>query len=279
MVIVTFESRREVPSCLESLNSTAPDWVREVIVVDNASSDGTSQFLRSNHKPNILVQINSENIGFGRAMNQGAASATGEYLLILNPDCTMQPGTVAELAHFLDCRPEAAACGPMICGTKGEFQYCSRRGFPTPLNAVAYIFHLDRLFPRNRTFGGYQMRFLDPRLELVTDSLSGACMMVRRSVFQEVGGFDEDYFLFGEDIDLCWKIRQAGHEVWYTPRAQVRHVKGASMRSAPGRAQREFYHSMRLFVDKRLSSRYSPPSLALIKSGIGLVAWWARARS
>jgi GT2 family glycosyltransferase len=138
---------------------------------------------------------------------------------------------------------------------------------------------LDRLFPRNRALGGYHRRYLNPDLEVMADSLSGACMLVRKDVFDRVGGFDPDYFLFGDDIDLCWKIREASHEIWYVPSARTVHIKGASMRRAPGRAQREFYHSMRLFVDKRLRARYSAFSIALIKSGVHLAEAWARFRS
>jgi hypothetical protein len=277
VLIVTYESRGEIGSCLRALRENAADWLREVILVDNASTDNTATYVQGEFQ-DVAVRRNAENIGFGRAMNLAAASASGEYLLLLNPDCTVQPGAVEEMADFLDRRQQAGACGPMMTSSNGEFQYVSRRGFPTPLNSVAYILGLDRVFPRSRALGGYHRRHIDPRLEITTDVLSGACMMLKKSIFEAVGGFDKDYFLFGEDIDLCWKIRQARHEIWYLPSAKAVHVKGASMRSAPQMAQREFYHSMRLFVEKRLRSTYSPLSIALIKTGVNLAEAWVRFR-
>jgi GT2 family glycosyltransferase len=260
------------------LRQDAAGWLREIILMDNASTDDTVAYVQAEF-PGVTVCRNAENIGFGRAMNLAAAASSGEYLLMLNPDCTVQPDAVADLADFLDHRQQAGACGPMVTSPNGEFQYVSRRGFPTPLNSVAYILGLDRMFPRSTALGGYHRRHVDPRLEITTEVLSGACMMVRRSIFEAVGGFDKDYFLFGEDIDLCWKIRQAGHEIWYLPSAKAMHVKGASMRSAPRMAQREFYHSMRLFVEKRLQSTYSPTSIVLIKTGVNMAEAWARFRS
>ena len=277
-VIVTFESREFIGASLDSLAKTARGFLKEVVVVDNASSDGSANTAQG-HPLQPMVLSNPENIGFGRATNRGAAEISGEYLLILNPDCVAQPNMVAELVNFLDHRAPAGACGPMISSPDGEFQYGSRRGFPTPLNSLFYLLKLDRLFPRNRVLGGYQLRHLDPRLEMTAECLSGACMMVRRDVFQAIGGFDPDYFLFGEDIDLCWKIHASEREIWYVPSARATHIKGASMRSAPKRAQHEFYESMRLFVTKRLRQKYSPFALRIVKTGVDLAEAWARLRS
>ena len=277
VVIVTYESGEYIGSCLNSLSRTASPWLTDIVVVDNASSDDTLQQAKQ-AAPQAVFVPNDRNAGFGRAMNQGAAEATGEYILLLNPDATVESDAVAELAHFLDHRPQAAACGPKMLNPKGEFDYSSRRGFPTPLNSFAYFTGLERLFPRANVLKGYQRRHIDPNLEIATDSLSGACMMIRRDVFRQVGGFDEDYFLFGDDIDLCWKIREAGHEIWYVPSARVVHVKGASMKKSPRIAQREFYHSMHLFIDKRLRGRYSSLSLALVKTGVVCAELWTKLR-
>jgi GT2 family glycosyltransferase len=277
VVIVTYESAAHIGRCLTSLRDTAAGWLQDVIIIDNASTDGTADLI-AREFPDVKLMRNSSNAGFGRAMNQGVRLATGEYLLILNPDCTIKPAAVGELAHFLDHRPQAASSGPMLLSEQGEYQYSSRRGFPTPLNSIGYFLGLDRLFPHSRALGGYLRRYVDPRQEVMTDSLSGACMLVRRDAFEQVGGFDEDYFLFGDDIDLCWKLREAGHEVWYVPSAQVMHVKGASMRKHPRVAQREFYRSMHLFIDKRLRGRYSPISLSIAKVGVIAAELWTKLR-
>lgn len=270
-LIVTFESGPHIGVCLESLQSTAKGWLTGSHIVDNASKDGTAELVEERY-PWVRLIRNTENVGFGRAVNQAAKAATGEYLLILNPDTVISPGAVGTLVNFLDHRPVAAACGPKIVDFQGTFQYYCRRGFPTPLNALGYLSGLDRLLPSSHALGGYYRRNIPSDLEIMTDSLAGCFMMVRREAFLKVGGFDEDYFLFGEDIDLCWKLRLAGHEVWYVPSALVEHRKGASMSYARNRARREFYRSMKLFMDKRLTSHYSPVTLAIAKMGVDVVA-------
>jgi hypothetical protein len=237
--------------------------------VDNASHDGTADLVRQTF-PQVRLIANRDNAGFGRAVNAAARSAGGEFLLILNPDTVVEPGAIAELVMFLRHRLQAGACGPKVIGPDGGFRHDCRRGFPTPMNAFGYFTGLDRVFPHSRKLGGYHRRWLSPDVEVTTDCLSGSCFLVRRSVFQSVGGFDEDYFLFGEDIDLCWKVRRAGIEIWFVPAARAIHAKGASMRFAPATARREFYRSMRLFVDKRLRPYYPRVILSVVKTGVRL---------
>jgi O-antigen biosynthesis protein len=271
VIIVTYESRPYVAACLNSLQNTAREWLADCQVIDNASNDGVVEFVKRDFHW-VGVTAGTENLGYGRAINRAASKATGDYLLILNPDTVVRPDAVGSLAWFLEHRPKAAACGPKITFSNGTFQVSARRGFPTPLNALGYLSGLDRVFPHSRALAGYCRRGLSPDLEVTTDSLSGACMMIRRESFLRVGGFDEDYFLFGEDIDLCWKLRQAGEEIWYVPSAELVHVKGASMRYARKVARREFYRSMKLFMDKRLTSRYPRPTLWLTKLGVDAAA-------
>jgi GT2 family glycosyltransferase len=243
--------------------------------VDNASGDGTVDLVRKNF-PTVTLIENGENNGFGSAVNAGATHATGDYLLILNPDTVLDRRALSELSAFLDHRPQAAVCGPKIMYPNGKFEFSARRGFPTPMNSLARIFGLDRLFPRSQLLGSYQKRGLSPDLEVMTDVLSGACILVRREVFQAVGGFDPEYFLFGEDIDLCWKLKHTGHEIWYVPSAQIQHVKGASMSYANSRARKEFYRAMKTFIDKRLKSQYSPVSLSLMKTAVSVCEFCSR---
>lgn len=266
VIIVTYESRDFVGGCLESVYRSG-DWLKECWVVDNASRDGTADLIRLGF-PAVNIIANTDNIGFGRAVNLAAQRASGEFLLILNPDTDIQTNAIGELVEFLQHRPQACACGPLVTSPDGHFRNDSRRGFPTPLNAFGYFSGLDRLFPHSRTLGGYHRRWLRTDLEVTTDCLSGSCMLVRRKQFEAVGGFDDDYFLFGEDIDLCWKLRESGYEIWFVPSARIVHAKGASMRFAPMTARREFYRSMRLFMDKRLSTRYPKIVLSAVKVGV-----------
>ncbi|MBU0509589.1 glycosyltransferase family 2 protein [bacterium] len=269
VVTVTYQSRQHIALCLSSIASTAPEWTTDCTVVDNASTDGTAEYVRREFGWVSVIE-SSQNLGYGRAINLAAKRAAGQYLLILNPDVVLRPQAVAELVRFMDHRPEAAACGQMLLSPAGRFRYESRRGFPTPWNAMGYMLGLGKLLPQSRLFGGYHSRWLSPNLEIATDSLSGSCMMVRRERFEQVGGFDEDYFLFGEDIDLCWKLKRAHHEIWYVPSAIVVHAKGASMLHARKTARREFYRSMRIFINKRLVSIYPRPLIWATRMGIGV---------
>jgi len=270
-LIVTYESRAHVGACIESLERTAGPWLAGCHIVDNDSTDGTAEMLEAEY-PWVDLTRNSSNVGFGRAVNQAAARATGEYLLIVNPDTVIGPRAIEHLVRFMDHRPAAGACGPKIVDFDGEFQYYCRRGFPTPLNSLAYLSGLDRLFPSNRRLGGYYRRDIPNDLEMITDSLAGCFMLVRREAFLRVAGFDEDYFLFGEDIDLCWKLKESGSEVWYVPSAVAEHRKGASMSRARDLARREFYRAMKLFMDKRLTPHYSRFTLTAAKLGVNIVA-------
>lgn len=274
-IIVTYNSRREIAACLNSLRADAAGWLADCIVADNASPDGTARFV-AEHFDWVTVSANAENLGYGRAINRAARTARGDYLLILNPDTVIKPGAVANLTAFLDHRLQAAACGPQLRDDRGGFQFESRRGFPTPAAAFGYFTGLDRLLPHSRTWARYHQRGIPPGREQQTESLSGSCMLVRRDRFAAVDGFDEDYFLFGEDIDLCWRLHHAGGEIWYVPAAVVIHTKGASMRQTGDVARREFYHSMRIFMRKRLPSHCSSVGLRLASLGVGLISMCGR---
>lgn len=271
VITVTYQSRQHIQSCLDNLFHTAKDWIADCIVADNCSNDGSVCNIESRYD-RVRVVRNSENLGYGRAINIASNQVKGDYLLILNPDAILHEGAVEGLVSLLDHRPQAAACGPKLLSPSKKFRYESRRGFPTPFNSFAYISGLDRLFPTSKSLGSYQKRWLSPEFEVATDSLSGSCMLLRRSAFEAVGGFDEDYFLFGEDIDLCWRLRHLGHEIWYVPTAVVTHVKGASMTFAPGVARREFYRSMLIYMDKRLAPEHTPAVMWAARLGVKLAA-------
>jgi GT2 family glycosyltransferase len=267
VVVVTYQSSAEIQECLRSLYETSGEWISDCRVIDNHSTDDTTEIVACGF-PQATVIRNEENLGFSKAVNQGARESNTDYLLVLNPDTRLTRGSLGELVRFLDHRQTAGACGPMITSSSGEFQSSCRRGFPTPLNAVGYYLHIDRLMPKSRIWTGYRSCEASPEDEIRTDVLSGSCFLIRTPIFHEIDGFDEDYFLFGEDIDVCWKLRAAGKEVWYIPVARVIHHKGASMDQAAGLAKREFHRAMLLYIDKRLSGDYSGFSLALMKIGV-----------
>jgi hypothetical protein len=211
-------------------------------------------------------------------VNLAAREAGSEFIMALNPDACLQPDTMNELVSLLDHRTEAGICGPRVTDPDGRFQPACRRGFPTPWNTIGYFSRLNKLFPHSRTVAGYHLQNIPTDREMQIEVLAGSCFLIRCDLFREIGGFDEDYFLYGEDVDLCWKIREAGREVWYVPAAHVTHRKGSSMHKAPALSRRAFYHSMLVYIDKRLRRRYPAPVRAVMKLGVGAASLLDRLR-
>lgn len=267
-IVVTYESADTIVQCVESLLTSKE--IALVVVVDNASKDDTLERIPSDER--VKKIRNERNMGFGSACNTAAREATTEFLLFVNPDSRMSPQSVSELTSFLAHRIEAACCGPSICDEHGTFDSAARRGFPTPMNAVGRLFHLEKLFPNSRALSGYTMPWAGFDREMRVDSILGACMLIRRADFQRIGGFDEDYFLFGEDIDLCFRLSKAGREVWYVPSARQIHVGGASMAKASRLARREFYRAMEIYWRK-----HRPKGWARLLSGFVIVGIRTRA--
>jgi len=248
-VVVTFNSAETIQRCLTSLSVNSAGWVDRIVVVDNASSDTTCDVVRQTF-PEVKLFANQDNEGFGAGCNRGAAEAKSEFVLFLNPDAALDVGALGELVGFLDARDAAACCGPFIRDEEGTPDPAARRGFPTPWNAVGRLFFMERLFPASRFISGYTLPWLGFEREVKVDCIVGACMLVRSGAFRQVGEFDLDYFLFGEDIDLCKRLKDAGHETWYVPSAGLLHTGGHSMRSATRMARHEFYRAMRIYMDK-----------------------------
>ncbi len=271
VIIVTYQVQAYLAQCLNSLEAACQGLAAEVVIVDNASNDGTAEFVAQSY-PKIPLIRNSDNVGFGRACNQGVRRTTGEYVLFLNPDTMVQNSSLAELASFLDHHPDAGIVGPRILGPDGRLQLACRRSFPTPAAALFRLLGLSRLFPRSRRLGRYNLTFLDPEIESEVDAVSGSCMMVRRSALDRIGGFDEEFFLYGEDLDLCHRVRTAGWKIMYTPATQIVHFKGQSARHNPLRTRLAFYNAMFLFSRKHVAARHSFLPRWILYAGIALNA-------
>ncbi|MBK8130529.1 MAG: glycosyltransferase family 2 protein [bacterium] len=269
-VVVTYNSAETIARCVMSLHDTAPAWIDRVIVVDNSSSDNTVSVLKA-LDGDLTILTNERNFGFGAACNRGARGAATDYLLFLNPDAALEPNCLAELVRFLDAREAASCCGPRIQDETGRPDPAARRGFPTPWNALGRLFFVEKLFPRSRWFASYSMPWLGYEREVRVDTILGACMLVRRSAFDRIGGFDEDYFLFGEDIDLCKRFSDLKLESWFVPTARLLHRGGHSMKSETRVARREFYRAMRIYMSKHWRD-LPTPAYRLIEMGIGLRA-------
>lgn len=290
VVIVNYNVREFLAQTLRSVERASRDLRVEVFVVDNNSVDGSVPMVRSRF-PDVCLIPNERNAGFGAANNQALRMTRGRHILILNPDTIVQEDTLVTLVRFMDEHPGAGAAGCQILNPDGTFAPESRRAFPTPGVAFFRMSGLGRLFPRSAVFGRYNMTFLPRDQEAEIDVLSGSCMMVRRAALfgdpdvedrTAAGMFDEDFFMYGEDLDLCFRIQQAGWTIHYTPDTRIIHYKGASTRKGDLRYLRLFYGAMVLFARKHLHGRYSGLLIAglqgaiVVRGGISLLTATAR---
>ncbi len=243
-IVVNWNVRDLLRTCLTSLDLEDS----EIIVVDNASSDGSVEMLQAEF-PEVRVIANPENRGFGAANNQALALASGRYVLFLNPDTEVRPGAIQRLLAFIDQRPQVGCVGPRLLNADGSVQP-SRRSFPRLATFLVESTMLQRyLAGLGSVKRFYRQQHSDDEPQPV-DWLVGACLLVRRSVLDEVGGFDERFFMYSEEMDLCYRLRQAGYEVWYVPEAEVVHLEGASSRQDLFRRNVNFHESRYRFFAK-----------------------------
>jgi len=243
VVIVNYKSRTALLECLGSLEVDGGGIARETVVVDNESGDGTVAALERSF-PRVRTIANQENVGFARAVNQGIAATTGDYVLLVNPDCFIERGSIAAMLGYLRSHPRTGVVGPRMIGRDGRLQY-SARGFPDHLTFLFNRYSLlTRLFPRNPWTRRYLLSDWDHVSVRPVDWLSGACLMVRRAAIDEVGRMDEAFFMFNEDVDWCRRMKSAGWDIVYVPEAVVRHDIGASRRKVPARLVIERHRGM-----------------------------------
>jgi len=272
-VIVNYNTREHLVACVASLRT---DGIDAIVVVDNASGDGSLAALAS-ADPTALGVPTGANLGFGAAANRGVAMSSSDYVLIMNPDTVVGPGMVKVLADALDGDPGLAIVGPRVENPDGTI-YPSARRFPSMSVAIGHAF-CGFIAPRNAWSRRYKMLDWDHRSRRDVDWVSGTCMLVRRSVFCELGGFDEGYFMYVEDVDLCWRAWQAGWRVGYEPDGVIVHVVGVSSELAPYRMILAHHRSLWRFA---VATAVGGQRAALPAVGAGLVmrtglAWIQRA--
>ena len=248
-VTVSYNSRDTLPECLRSLAADARGLAAETWVVDNASADGTLARIAEEF-PDVRRIANQENVGFARGVNQGIAATTGEFVLVMNPDCVIRPGAVPKLIEYLQTHPGTAVVGPRLEGVDGVLEY-SARAFPDPM---AFFFNryslLTRLFPNNRYSRRYLMSDWDHASVREVDWLSGAFLLVRRTAIERVGPMDETFFMFNEDVDWCRRMKLAGLGVVYVPDAVVVHHVGASRKKVAAKVIVERHRGMIHYFNK-----------------------------
>jgi GT2 family glycosyltransferase len=268
-IVVSYNVKDLLLDCLAALFE-GTDVPLEVIVVDNNSRDGSAAAVEAEF-PQVKVHRMRKNVGFGKANNVGLEMATGRFVLILNPDVMVRPGCVGELADFLLVRPDVGAVGPRLVRPDGRPDPAARRAFPSPAIAFYRLSGLSRVFPHSSRFGRYNMGHLPANRPHEVDAGTAACLLVRRAAIAKVGLFDPAYFMYGEDLDLCFRLKQGGWKIFYLPSAQALHIKGASSRQETARMLYEFHSAMWTFHHKHYADE-----LPAFGNGLVWAAIWAR---
>lgn len=253
IIIVNYNVEYFLEQCLLSVEKALKNIQGEVIVVDNNSVDGSIEMLKSKF-PWVTLIENKENIGFSKANNQGIKIAKGEYILLLNPDTLVEEDTFTKVVSFMDAHPEAGGLGVKMVDGKGNFLPESKRGLPTPSAAFYKIFGISRLFPNSKRFSKYHLTYLDKDQTHEIEILSGAFMLMRKSVLDKVGLLDETFFMYGEDIDLSYRIIKGGYKNYYFPETKIIHYKGESTKKSSVNYVFVFYNAMVIFAKKHFSS-------------------------
>ena len=262
VIIVSYNVREFVKQCLTALGRAQFDGDLEIQLVDNDSSDGTVEMVRQLFRHVSIIE-NGQNRGFAAAVNQGVAGTSGEMVLLLNPDTIVGEQSLQVLVDYLRGHPEVGAVGPKILDSDGLLQLSARRSFPGPWVAFVHLSGLGRLFPRSRLFGRNNYTYLDPDSTAEIDAVSGSCMCMPRTIMEEIGPFDETFFMFWEDTDYCYRIHEAGYKVVYHPATTIVHYKGESVRTDPLYNLRAFHEALIAFSRKHA---------AFAGSGFGLLA-------
>jgi hypothetical protein len=253
VIIVNYNVRQFLENALTSVYRALEGLEGEVFVVDNASDDGSIEMVKSKF-PQVRLIENSANVGFAKANNAALKQAGGRYLLLLNPDTIVQEDTFHVMKRFFDENPDVGLAGCKVLNSDGTFQLACRRSLPTPWVAFTKIFGLSSLFPHSRLFGKYNLTYLSTDETYEVDAVSGSFMFLRREVYEKVGGLDETFFMYGEDLDWCDRISRAGYKVYYVHSTKIIHFKGESTRRSSIDEIRTFYQAMQLFVEKHFSS-------------------------
>ena len=271
IVIVNYNVKEFLTQCLDSIFKSQTQYNYEVIVVDNSSRDSGRDEICSTFKDITWID-NSENVGFGRANNQGFSHAKGVYTLILNPDTVLQEDTLEKCISYLLAHPEVGGLGIKGLDGSGKFLPESKRALPTPLVALWKITGLSAIFPKSSVFARYHLGHLSPEENHEVDILVGCFMMVPTQLLLSVGGFDPQYFMYGEDIDLSYELQKTGHKNIYFSDSQIIHYKGESTKRGSLNYVRMFYKAMVLFAKKQFTGSSAAAYSLLIYSGIYLRA-------
>lgn len=274
VVIVNYNVEYFLEQCLNSVYRALENVRGEVFVVDNNSIDGSVEMVRQKF-PQATLIANKDNRGFSRANNQAMHIAKGKYILLLNPDTVVEEDTFEKVVRFMDEHPEAGGLGVRMLDGKGKFLPESKRGLPTPAVAFYKIFGLSALFPKSKKFGKYHLGFLSEFETNEVEILSGAFMLMSKEALDKVGYLDEAFFMYGEDIDLSYRIILGGFKNYYFPETRIIHYKGESTKKSSVNYVFVFYRAMVIFAEKHFSQKNAKLFSLLINLAIYLRAGMA----
>jgi GT2 family glycosyltransferase len=268
IAIVNWNTNRLLDACLESIYKNAPALDFEVVVVDNAS-DGFDEAAAAARFPMVRFIVNGSNMGYAKGNNQAIAASSGDYVLLLNPDTEIRNNALIRLVEFMDALADAAAVGGKLVRPDGAVDR-SVRGFPEPWPVAAEFLMLSRLFPKSRLFGAYRMTWFPYDKEDEVDQPMGSCLMLSRRAIDDIGLIDEDFPIFFNEVDWCYRAKQAGWKVYFTPSAEVTHIGGASTKQVRNAMRKESHRSLARFYHKHYRKKLFPPVYWAILAAIRL---------
>lgn len=270
VVIVNYNANDFLHRCLDSLfENTAADSF-EVVIVDNASTDQDFSKIEKEH-PSVDIILNQQNLGFAVACNQGLEHLQSDYYLLLNPDCVVGESAVDRCVEFLNRDRSVGIVGCRVNNPDGTLQLACRRRIPRPSTAFYRFSGLTRLFPNSPRFGAYNLSYLSADESHEVEAVSGSFLMFRNQVYKETGGLDERFFLYGEDLDFCYRASLAGWKIFYCAEAETTHYKGISSKRDLERSTRHFYEAMETFYRKHFYPEATRLERLLIPAGIRLL--------
>ncbi|MDD4782005.1 MAG: glycosyltransferase family 2 protein [Tissierellia bacterium] len=265
IIIVNYNTRELTHQTIDSIIKNTQNINYEIIVADNSTDKGQ----QCNYKNEKVKIYKIENHGFGHGCNAGAKKAQGKYLLFLNSDTLILDNSLYKSVNYINCNDNIGILGAKILLKDGNLDHGCKRGFPTPSAAFYYYIGLDRKFPYSKKYGRYRQTFLNENEINEVDSVSGAFLMISKDLFDEINGFDETFFMYGEDLDLCYRVKEKGYKVIYYADAVITHLKGQSgLHKSSEIVIYHFYNAMILFYEKHYKNKYNKIVSLLVYSAI-----------
>ncbi|MDP3888743.1 MAG: glycosyltransferase family 2 protein [bacterium] len=281
IIILSYNTQHLLKNCLSTVIASKKNgFVFEVIVVDNASIDESCEMIK-NEFPSVRLVRNSKNYGYAKGNNIGMKAAFGRFILLLNSDTEVCQDTFVKMIEFIENKKKAGLVTCQVEMSDGKMDPACHRGFPTPWASLTYMFGLEKIFPESKLFGQYHQTFKDFSKPHQIDATTGAFSLIRKEVLEEVGYLDEDYFMYGEDLDWAYRIKKLGWEVWYNPDVKIIHFKKQSGREKKLTSEEthklkhlrktstnHFYNTMKIFYKKHYQDQYSHLLTSLVLLGI-----------